>query len=152
MWLSSIKRSINHAWATRSHFFKTRSVHRKRACRRIDIAKKIWKCGGNCLACQFFIGAWIELERKWQKKLVELHPEREMCVSFIGMMDFSCLRLTWYCVQLKQCQQQLSPSTYFFAWPRWQGRLHTDSGDLGCESLNWISGSRHFNFSDGDVL
>lgn len=46
--------------------------------------------------------------------------------------------LTWYMEQLKQCQQQLSPSTYFFAWPFSHGRLHTDSGgfrsDLNCTS------------------
>lgn len=46
---------------------------------------------------------------------------------------------TWYWVQLKQCQQHLSPSTYFFAWPTSQGREHTLSGGRGCPSLNWIS-------------
>lgn len=46
---------------------------------------------------------------------------------------------TWYWVQLKQCQQHLSPSTYFLAWPTSQGREHTLSGGWGCPSLNWIS-------------
>ncbi len=44
--------------------------------------------------------------------------------------------LTWYCVQLKQCQQQMSPSTYFLAWPWSHGRLHTDSGTAGLSILN----------------
>lgn len=46
---------------------------------------------------------------------------------------------TWYWVQLKQCQQHISPSTYFFTWPRSHGRLQTDSGGLGLPNLNWIS-------------
>lgn len=47
--------------------------------------------------------------------------------------------LTWYMEQLKQCQQQLSPSTYFFAWPFSQSSEHTDSGGFGWWDLNWTS-------------
>lgn len=38
--------------------------------------------------------------------------------------------LTWYVEQVKQCQQQPSPSTYFLACPRRQGREHTLSGGV----------------------
>lgn len=47
--------------------------------------------------------------------------------------------LTWYSEQLKQCQQQLSPSTYFFAWPFSHSKLHTDSGGFGWCDLNCTS-------------
>lgn len=43
---------------------------------------------------------------------------------------------TSYCVQLKQCQQQLSPSTYCLAWPSSHSALHTDSGGCGSLHLN----------------
>lgn len=46
---------------------------------------------------------------------------------------------TWYCEQLKQCQQQLSPSTNFLAWPNSHGRLQTDSGGFGWWYVNCTS-------------
>lgn len=48
-------------------------------------------------------------------------------------------KITWYKEQLKQCQQQLSPSTYRFAWPLSHGKLHTDSGGFGWLNLNCTS-------------
>lgn len=54
--------------------------------------------------------------------------------------------LTSYCEQLKQCQQQLSPSTYCLAWPSSHSALHTDGGGRGDSHLNWISaGPAHEN-------
>lgn len=58
--------------------------------------------------------------------------------SFLHLIFFYIL-ITWYIEQLKQCQQQLSPSTYFFAWPFSHGKLHTDSGGFGWWDLNCTS-------------
>lgn len=70
----------------------------------------------------------------------------------ISLVIFQFSYSTSYCVQLKQCQQQLSPSTYCLACPSSHSALHTDSGGRRDSSLNWISVHKSENMLRENVL